>query len=143
MQEPTLTLILVLMMMTVLVILTPPSSSIVRQRRMPPTPVISSHSSRHCCNTVSIVDVLSKSAKLMDMLSLGCDKVSITMDHNFKTRTECWFTAKTSGYNNSKTNEQKPNQPSLRRDSIIELHVRKGGQEQVLEYMAGSCFFTK
>jgi hypothetical protein len=77
------------------------------------------------------------------MLTLGCVTGSITIDHEFKSRTEHRFTAKTSGDYNSKTNEQKPNQPSLRRDSIIELHVRKGGQEQVLEYMAGSCFFTK
>ena len=87
-------------------------------------------------NSVNHVDVLSESAKLMDMLTLGCDKGSITMDHKFKSRTERWFTTKTSGDYNSKTNEQQPNQLCLRRDSIIELHVRKGGQEQVLEYRA-------
>ena len=79
-------------------------------------------------NSVNHVDVLSESAKLMDMLTLGCDKCSITMDHKFKSRTERWFTTKTSGYYNSKTNEQQPNQPYLRCDSIIELDVRKVGQ---------------
>jgi len=57
-------------------------------------------------NNVNHVDVLSKSAKLMDMLTLGCVTGSITMDHKFKSRTEHWFTAKTSGDYNSKTNEQ-------------------------------------
>ena len=48
-------------------------------------------------NSINLVDVLSESAKLMDMLTLGCDKGSITMDHKFKSRTEQWFTVKTSG----------------------------------------------
>ncbi len=39
-------------------------------------------------NSINLVDVLSESAKLMDMLTLGCDKGSITMDHKFKSRTE-------------------------------------------------------
>jgi hypothetical protein len=95
-------------------------------------------------NSINLVDVLSESAKLMDMLTLGCDKGSITMDHKFKSRTERWFTVKTSGDYGFKTNELRPNTPHLvlRRDSIIELHTKKGGQEQVLEYRA-LAFFTK
>ena len=52
-------------------------------------------------NSVNHVDVLSESAKLMDMLTLGCDKGSITMDHKFKSRTAHWFTTKTPGDYNS------------------------------------------
>ena len=94
-------------------------------------------------NSVSIVDVLLQSAQLMDMLMLGCDKGSITMDHKFKSRTERWFTAKMTLDKNldSATNDEQKHLV-LRRDSIIELHVRKGGQEHVLEYRALS-FFTK
>ena len=89
-------------------------------------------------NSVNHVNVLSESAKLMDMLTLGCDKGSITMDHKFKSRTEHWFTSKSLGDSKYKTDVPQPDQPCLllRRDSIIELHVRKGGQEQVLEYRA-------
>lgn len=95
-------------------------------------------------NSNNLVDVLSESAKLMVMLTLGCDKGSITMDHKFKSRTERWFTSKSLGDSKYKTDVLQPNQPCLllRRDSIIELHVRKGGQEQVLEYRA-LAFFTK
>ena len=39
-------------------------------------------------NSFSVVDVLLQSAQLMDMLTLGCTKGSITMDHKFKSRTE-------------------------------------------------------
>jgi hypothetical protein len=94
-------------------------------------------------NSVSSVDVLLQSAKLMDMLTLGCDKGSITMDHKFKSRTERWFTATRNLAKNwdSSTNHEWTHLV-LRRDSIIELHLRKGGQEQVLEYRA-LAFFTK
>ena len=93
--------------------------------------------------SVSIVDVLLQSAHLMNMLKLGCDKGSITMDHKFKSRTEQWFTAKmTLGKNLDSATSQEQNHLVLCRDSIIELHVRKGGQEHVLEYRALS-FFTK
>jgi len=93
-------------------------------------------------NSVSVVDVLLQSAQLMDMLTLGCDKCSITMDHKFKSRTERWFTAKmTLGKNLDSAPDHEWKHLVLRRDSIIELHVWEGGQEHVLEYSALS-FFT-
>ena len=86
---------------------------------------------------------MSESTKLMVMLILSCDKGSITTDHKLKSRTERWFTAKSSGDSKYKTDEPQPDQPHLllHCDSTIELHVRKCGQVQVLEYRA--CFFTK
>lgn len=84
-------------------------------------------------NSVSAVDVLLQSANMIGMLTLGCDKGSITMDHKFKSRTEQWFTAtRTLGKNWDSTTNHEQKHLVLRRDSIIELHVLKDGQEQVL-----------
>ena len=80
----------------------------------------------------------------MVLITLRCDKGLITMDHKFKSITEHWFSMKSSRDSKYKTDEPQPDQPCLllRRDSTIELHVRKGGQVQVLEYRV-LAFFTK
>ena len=72
----------------------------------------------------------------MVMLTLSCDKGSITIDHKFKSRTERWFTVKSSGDSKYKTDEPQPDQPCLLlgSDSTIELHIGKSGQVPVLEY---------
>ena len=94
-------------------------------------------------NNSSLEDALVGSAKLMNMLTLSCDKGSITIEHKYKSRSECWFMAKKSlSYSN--IDEPQPNQSlaTLRHDRIIQLCVRRGGHERVVEYRA-LAFFIK
>ena len=94
-------------------------------------------------DTESLREILTESYKLMSMLTLGCDKGSIAIGSKFKSRSERWF-----GSKKSLEKDKKDGQPGsddltrLRRNSIIVLRVRKGGQEMLLEYRA-LAFFIK
>ncbi len=93
-------------------------------------------------NTTNPAEAICGSAKLMNMLTIGCDKGSVTMDARYKSRRERWFTKKAEGESNCGKSEKKQDERHLvlRRDSIIELHVNRGGQEQVMEYRALAFF---
>lgn len=51
-------------------------------------------------NTTNPAEAICGSAKLMNMLTIGCDKGSVTMDAKYKSRRERWFTKKAEAESN-------------------------------------------
>ena len=94
--------------------------------------------------TSSLGDIINESAKLMSMLTLGCDKGSIDISGKYKSRSERWFGSKKLPNKDSNGDQTAQDQPlvRLRRDSIIVLRVKRGGCEMLLEYRA-LAFFIK
>ncbi|KAL3774710.1 hypothetical protein HJC23_002010 [Cyclotella cryptica] len=87
--------------------------------------------------TENLREILTESYNLMSMLTLGCDKGSIDIGSKFKSRSERWFGSKKSLEKDSKGDQPGPNDSTrLRRNSIIVLRIRRGGQEMLLEYRA-------
>jgi hypothetical protein len=94
--------------------------------------------------TSTLREVLIESGKLMSMLTLGCDKGSIDIGGKFKSRSERWFGTRKTSEEGLNVGQRGPDQSlvQLRRDSVIVLHVKKGGREMLLEYRA-LAFFIK
>lgn len=94
--------------------------------------------------TSSLGDIINESAKLMNMLTLGCDKGSIDISGKYKSRSERWFGSKKFPNKDSHggTIVQDKRLVRLCRDSIIMLRIKKGGCEMLLEYRA-LAFFIK
>ncbi len=61
-------------------------------------------------NSANPAETLYEPAKLMNMLTIGCDKGSVTMDTKYKSRRERWFTKKAEGESNCGTSEKKPDE---------------------------------